>query len=323
MTRPERLPRVVFLDRKALRVPLRRPAFPHVWQEYPHSPAELTVERLEGATVAITNRVPITAEVLDAVPTLELVAVSATGYEHVDVDACARRAVAVCNVRDWSVSVPEHVFAMILALVRQLPSYQRAVAEGRWRASPSYGVLLEPLPITLHGSTMGIIGYGALGRRVAPIAEAFGMTTLVAERKGATTVRPGRTPFDDVLARSDVIVTLCPLTPGTRNLIAAAELACMPRHAVLVNCARGGIVNEEDLAEALAAGTIAGAAVDVLSQEPPKHGNPLLDAALPNLIVTPHVAFASVRSLETLAEQLVGNLEAFFAGQPRNLVTGS
>ena len=313
--------RVVFLDRQAIRVPLRPPAFPHQWAEYPHTPPELTVERLCGATIAITNRVPIGGATLDAAPTLRLIAVSATGYEHVDVADCDARGIAVCNVRDWSISVPEHVFALLLALRRQLPAYSAAVAAGRWQASPTYGFLLEPLPRTLRGGTLGLIGHGALGRQVAALAAAFGMEVLVAERRGAEVVRSGRTPFATVLARSDALVVLCPLTAETRGLIGAAELAALRPTALLINCARGGIVDEGALAAALVAGRLGGAGVDVLSGEPPTAGNPLLDLRLPNLIVTPHMAFASIESLETLAEQLIGNLEAFVAGTPRNLVS--
>lgn len=314
------LPRVVFLDRRAISVPLHSPAFPHEWQEYQHTPPELTAERLQGARIAITNRVAITPAVLDAVPTLRLVGVSATGFEHVNVAACQERGVAVCNVRDWSVSVPEHVFALILALRRQLPSYQRAVAAGQWQASATYGFVLPPLPVTLSGSVMGLIGYGALGGRVAALAKAFGMTTLIAERRGAACVRAGRTLFDEVLARSSVLVVLCPLNEETRDLIGVSELARLPAGTLLINCARGGIVNEAALAGALLRGELGGAGVDVLSQEPPTHGNPLLELDLPNLILTPHMAYASVQSLETLAEQLIGNLEAYMAGQPRHLI---
>ncbi|CAM3466661.1 4-phosphoerythronate dehydrogenase [Deinococcus saxicola] len=312
---------VVFLDRRAVTVSLRSPAFPHQWQEYPHTSPELTIERLQGAQIAITNRVAITEAVLDAVPTLELVAVAATGYEHVDVAACQERGVAVCNVRDWSVSVPEHVFALTLALRRQLPSYMRAVQQGRWQASPTYGFLLEPLPITLAGTTLGIIGHGTLGKQVAALAQAFGMQTVIAEHRGAPRLRPGRTAFEEVLARSQVLVILCPLNPSTRNLIGTAELVLMRPDALLINCARGGIVDEAALAGALLRGELGGAGVDVLSQEPPTQGTPLLELDLPNLILTPHMAFASVQSIETLAEQLMGNLEAFVAGQPRHLVT--
>jgi glycerate dehydrogenase len=313
-------PHIVFLDRRAISVPLRRPAFAHTWQEHQHTPPELVAERLYGAQMAITNRVAITAEVLDAAPTLTLIAVSATGYEHVDVAACAERGVSVCNVRDWSISVPEHVFALILALRRQLPSYRAAVAAGQWQASATYGFLLPPMPVTLWGSTLGIVGYGSLGRRVEAIAQGFGMTVLIAEHRGAPQVRAGRSAFEDVLARSQVLVILCPLSEQTRNLIGAAQLALMPQGALLINCARGGVVNEAALAGALTRGELGGAGVDVLSDEPPTHGNPLLDLELPNLILTPHMAFYSLQSLETLAEQLIGNLEAYEAGQPRNVV---
>jgi glycerate dehydrogenase len=190
-----------------------------------------------------------------------------------------------------------------------------------WQASPTYGVLLEPLPRALAGSTLGVIGYGTLGQRVEKLARCFGMAVFIAEHKGAAHVREGRIRFEDVLARSDVLVVLCPLSDETRNLIGAAELALMRHDALLINCARGGIVDEAALATALVQGTIGGAGVDVLSEEPPRHGNPLLTLQLPNLIVTPHMAWASVESLESLAEQLIGTLEAFVAGAPRNLVT--
>ncbi len=315
--------RIVFLDRRAIRVPLRAPAFPQHWSEYPHTPPELIAARLRGATIAITNRVPLDGATLDAAPTLRLIAVSATGYEHVDVAACHARGIAVCNVRDWSISVPEHVFALLLALRRHLPAYGAAIAAGRWQASPTYGFLLEPLPRALRGGTLGLIGHGALGRRVAALAAAFGMRVLIAERRGADIVRPGRTPFPAVLAQSDALVVLCPLTAETRHLLGAAELALLRRDAILINCARGGIVDEQALADALVAGKLGGAGVDVLSDEPPVTGNPLLELRLPNLIVTPHMAFASTESLEALAEQLIGNLEAFAAGTPRNLVTAA
>ena len=319
--------RIVFLDRNAIRVPLRRPDVPHEWREYPHTPPELVVSRLEGAgggssaTIAITNRVAIDAAILDAVPSLRLVAVSATGYEHVDVRACQADGVSVCNVRDWAVSVPEHVVALALALRRQLPAYREAVAGGAWERSPTYGVLLDPPPRTLAGSTMGLIGYGTLGRRVAELARSFAMRVLIAERKGAHEMREGRTAFEEVLAHSGVLAILCPLSDETRGLIGAAELARMPRDALLINCARGGIVDEAALAAALVEGTIGGAGVDVLAEEPPRQGSPLLTLRLPTLIVTPHTAWASVASMENLAEQLIGNFEAYVAGAGRNMVS--
>ncbi len=188
--------------------------------------------------IALTNRVAITAEVLDAVSTLKLIAVSATDYEHVDVAACTERGVTVCNVRDWFISVPEHVFALALALRRQVPSYRRAVAERQWQTSATYGFLLPPMPITRAGSTLGIVGHGSLGHRVEAIARGFGMKVLIAEHKGAVSIRAGRTVFADVLAHSQVLVILCPLNEQTRDLIGATELALMPPEALLINCAR-------------------------------------------------------------------------------------
>lgn len=312
---------IVFLDRNAIRVPLRTPVFPRTWAEHRHTEPQETIERLAGATMAITNRVVIDAQTLDAVPSLELVAVSATGHDHVDVAACAARGVTVCNVRNWSISVPEHVFALVLALRRQLFAYRDAIAGGAWRRSPTYGVLLEPLPHTLAGSTLGIIGYGSLARDVERIGIAFGMRILIAERRGATEVRTGRTPFDETLRASDVLVVLAPLNDDTRGMIGANELGAMKSTALLVNCARGGIIDEHALADALRSGRIAGAATDVLSVEPPRDGNPLLDHSIPNLILTPHMAWASKESLETLATMLMDNLEAFAAGTPQNVVS--
>ncbi|MEO7715696.1 MAG: NAD(P)-dependent oxidoreductase [Capsulimonas sp.] len=312
--------KIVFLDRNAIRIALREPNFAHEWREYPHTAADQILERLQGATIAITNRVPITGATLDAIPTLRFVAVSATGYDHVDVAACRARGVAVCNVQEWAVSIPEHVFALILALSRQLPAYRQAVREGAWGRSATYGLLMEPLPHALFGGVLGLIGYGALARNVEAIGRAFGMRVLIAERKGAEHVREGRVSFDDVLKNSNVISVLCPLNDETRGMIGAPELALIRPDSILINCARGGIVDEAALAAALAAGQLGGAGVDVLTQEPPVNGNPLLELNLPNLIVTPHIAWASWESLETMAEQLIGNLEAYVAGEARNLV---
>jgi glycerate dehydrogenase len=167
---------------------------------------------------------------------------------------------------------------------------------------------------------MGIVGYGALGKEVAKLAQAFGMEVLVAERKGAATSRPGRVPFERVIRESTVVVVLCPLTEESRGMIGARELSQMPSHAIVINCGRGGIVDEKALAEALESGRIAGAGLDVLSEEPPKSGNPLLELDRCNLIVTPHVAWASVQSMQALADQVMDNVEAFLAGKPQNVV---
>jgi glycerate dehydrogenase len=315
--------KIVFIDKGASRVVLqRKPAFPHEWQEYSHTPPELVAERLRGATIAITNRAPIPAEAIaGASSTLRLIVAGATGYDHVDVAACNTHGVAACNTRGWAITVPEHVFSLILALRRNLLGYRQAVEEGQWQKSPNFGVLLDPLPRALTGSTLGIIGYGALAKQVATIGEAFGMNVLAAERKGASVVRPGRSSFEQVVTQSDILVLLCPLTEETRGMIGATELASLRPDALLINCARGGVVDEAALADALIQGKIGGAGVDVLQEEPPRNGSPLLDLNLPNLIVTPHVAWASQESLQIQAEQMIRNIEAFVAGNPRNIVT--
>jgi len=312
--------RIVFLDRGGLEVPLRPPCFPHHWQDYADTKPEEVASRLAGATIAVTDQVAITAEHLAELPQLRLIAVAATGVNHIDLDACRHQGVSVVNVRNWSVSVPEHVFALILALRRNLIAYHEVIQGGAWQRSEGYLVQVEPMPRSLSGATLGVVGVGNLGSAVSALAEAFGMEVLCAERKGAPEVRAGRTAFEEVLAKSDVLVLLCPLTEESRGMIGAAELALMPHHAILVNCGRGGLVDEAALAKALESGAIAGAGLDVLTQEPPRDGSPLLDLKQPNLIVTPHVAWISDRSLATLAEQVILNLEGYVLGHPRNLV---
>jgi glycerate dehydrogenase len=320
MPSPARTERIVLLDGAAFTVPIPPPSIPHEWTAYHGSAAGQVAERIRDATIAITNQAPISADDLEQAPDLRMVAVAATGYNHVDIEACNRLGIVASNVRDWSVSVPEHVFALALSLRRQLGAYQAAVRAGDWHRSPVYGLMLEPLPRALHGSTLGIVGYGDLARRVERIALGFGMEVIIAERKGAA-ARPGRVGFDEVLARSDVLVMLTPLTPETRGMIGAGELARMKPDALLINCSRGGIVDEATVVQALREGRLGGAGFDVLAEEPPANGSPLLELELPNLIVTPHIAWASVESERILIDQVVGNIEAFVAGAPRNVLT--
>lgn len=312
--------KVVFLDRFAIRAALRHLRFPHEWHEYPTTAPEQIVERLDGAAIAITNRVRFDDTVLRQLSALRLIAVAATGYECIDVAACQRAGVTVTNVRDWSTpAVAEHAFAMMLTIRRQLLEYREALAAGEWERSHFYGVLRESLPQDLFGCTLAVIGYGALGRRLAELATAFGMTVVVADHKGAVP-REGRIAFDEAIERADVLCIACPFSPETANLIGAAELARMKPTATLINTARGGIVDEHALADALREGRIGGAGIDSLAQEPPRGGNPLLCLQLPNLVITPHMAFASESTLAALAEQLLSNIEAFVEGHPRNVV---
>lgn len=312
--------RIVVLERGSVRAQMRRPAFPHEWTEYAESTREQVAERLCGATIAIVNKIGVSAADLERLPELKLVAVSATGVDHLDLEACARRNVAVCNVRNYAgSSVAEHVLMLTLALRRRLLEYRAAVREGRWQKSKSFCVHDYEIH-DLRGSTFGVIGYGALGRSTAELARAFGMNVLIAERKDAFETREGRTPFEEVLRRSDVVSLHAPLSEETRGLIGEKEFQMMKPSALLINTGRGALADSQALLSALREGKLAGAGVDVLSQEPPRDGSPLLDADLPNLIITPHVAWASEESMQRLADQLIDNIEAFVRGKPTNMV---
>lgn len=312
---------IVFLDRNTLRADVRRPAFEHRWVEYGQTRADEVVERLAEATIAITNKVPLRREALARLPQLRMIAVAATGVDIIDLEAARERGLVVSNVRGYAQwVVPEHVFALLLALRRNLLAYREDVRRGAWAASDIFCLLDHPIR-DLRGSTLGVVGHGSIGRGVERLGRAFGMRVLVGEHKGAEKVREGHTAFDELLRESDVLSLHAPLSAETRNLIGADELRMMKRTALLINCARGGLVDEAALAAALREGLIAGAGVDVLSREPPREGNPLLAPDLPNLILTPHVAWASREAMQALADQLIDNVEAFARGEPRNTVS--
>lgn len=307
---------IVFLDRETLGAELRRPGFPHAWAEHAATEPHQTVERLRGATIAVINKVPIGAAELAQLPDLKLIAIAATGTDVVDKAAARERGVAVVNIRDYAYNtVPEHVIALMFALRRNLLAYARDVQAGRWAEAGQFCFFDHPIH-DIAGSTMGIVGFGAIGKAVARRAEGLGMRVIAHD----AFPQPGLVDLETILRESDVITLHAPLTPETRGLIGAAELSRMKRGAILINTARGGLVDEAALAEALRAGTIAGAGFDVLTEEPPRRGNPLLDSSIPNLIVTPHVAWASLEAMQGLADQLTGNIEAFVAGTPRNVV---
>jgi glycerate dehydrogenase len=311
---------IVFLDRDSLIANIRKPAFDHAWRDYPATHANEVVERLRGATIAITNKVPLRADAIAQLPDLKMIAVAATGTDNVDLAACRERGIVVANIRDYSlVSVPEHCFALILAVRRNLRAYVADVEAGKWETSTRFCLLDHPIG-DLAGSRLGIVGYGALGRRVAQIGRAFGMEVAVTSRSPVAAADVVPLPLDELLATSDVVSLHLPLTDQTRHMIGARELASMKRSAILINTARGGLVDEAALAQALADGTIAGAGFDVLSKEPPVPDNPLLRLRLPNFVLTPHVAWASGGAMQTLADMLVDNLEAFVAGAPTNVV---
>ena len=318
--------RIVFLDRATLapQIRLRRPSFEHKLVEHEHTAPDEVLARLDGASVAITNKVPLGAAVLERLPALRLVAVAATGTDCVDKAACQARGIAVANIRGYAVNtVPEHTFALILALRRNVVAYRESVLAGRWQQSGQFCFFDHPIR-DLAGARLGIIGEGVLGQRVAEIARAFGMVPMFAAHKGRSGLGPLYTPWQEVLETSDVITLHSPLTPQTRNMIAMPEFEAMKRRPLIVNTARGGLVDEADLVRALDANLISGAGFDVTTGEPPARDNPLMRAALRhNVILTPHVAWASDEAQQTLADQLIDNIENFVAGRATNLVQGA
>ncbi len=314
--------RVVFLDRESVKATVRQPSCAAEYTEHAKTVGvEDTVAKLKGASVAITNKVPLRAEALSQLPDLKMIAVAATGYDVIDVAYCREHGIAVANIRNYAVhTVPEHTFALILALRRNLIAYRQDVENGVWQQSDQFCFFTHDIG-DLHGATLGIIGEGALGQGTAAIARAFGMQVLFADHEPPKAPGVEFTPLDEVLARADVLSLHCPLTPSTRNCIGIEQFRKMKRNALLINTARGGLVDESALIQALDEGLIAGAGFDVLTVEPPRNGHPLLDIRRSNFILTPHVAWASDGAMQFLADQLIDNIELWARGTPQHLVT--
>ena len=311
---------IVFLDRGSIQANIRRPQFAHEWRDYANTAPADVAACLRNATIAISNKVPIRREAMAQLPALKLIAVCATGTNNVDLDYCREKNIPVCNIRHYAMhTLPEHVFTLMLALQRNLFAYHRDVRAGQWQQAEQFCLFNHPIH-DLHDKTLGIIGYGELGSAVAKIAQAFGMHVLISERKGSKDTSLARKPFETVLRESDVITLHSPLTPETKNFIGTAELALMKPHAILINTSRGGLVDEQALATALKNGRLGGAAFDVLTEEPPRNGNPLLELDLPNFILTPHNAWASREAMQIMADQLIDNIESFVSGNLKNRV---
>ena len=311
---------IVVLDRDTL---VNRPFefdFPHTLSSYGTTEAHETLARIRGADIIITNKVVISAEHIAANPQLKLIALAATGVNNVDVEAAKQNGTAVCNIRAYgNESVAEHAFMMMITLMRNLPAYQRDVAAGLWENSPFFCYLGAPMR-DLNGKTLAIFGRGNIGKTLATYAQAFKMNVVFAEHKNAQSVRDGYVSFDEAIRSADVVSLNCPLTQQTAYMICETELQQMKPGAILINCGRGGLVDEAALVAALKYGQIGGAGFDVLTQEPPRDGNPLLKARLPNLIVTPHIAWASQEAANRLFDILLDNINRFVAGNPQNLV---
>lgn len=275
--------------------------------------------RIEGFQVVLANKAVLDRRAIAGNRQLRLIALTATGTNNVDTAAAREAGVAVCNLRDYCTpSVVQHVFALLLALTHRLAGYQALVRSGRWQEAGQFSVFDHPIR-ELEGRVFGIVGFGALGRGVARVAEAFGMQVQLANRPGGPPA-DGRHDLDAMLPRLDVLSLHCPLTEATRGLVSRERLARMKPDAVLINTARGALVDAQALADALRAGRLGGAGIDVLEREPPPADHPLLDPAIPNLIVTPHVAWAAREARQRCLDELALNVESFLAGGTRNRV---
>ena len=311
---------VVVLDRASL---LHRPFnlnFPHQLTAYDITEAADTADRLQDAHIVISNKVNINAEHIASNPQLKLIAIAATGYNNVDLVAAKAAGIIVCNIRAYgNESVAEHAFMLMIALMRNLPAYQRDVAAGLWQNSPFFCHFGAPMR-DLNGKTLGIFGRGNIGSALASRAEAFGMNVCYGEQKNVSSIRSGYMAFDDLITQADVISLHCPLTEKNINMIGLTELQSMKPGAILINVSRGGLVDESALVAALKYGMLGGAGVDVLAEEPPKNGNPLLKARLPHLIVTPHMAWGSSEAQNKLFDILVNNINSYVEGKPQNVL---
>ena len=313
--------KIVFLDRDTIgpAVTITRPSFPHEWVEYGKTAESEVASRIRDADIVITNKAPVREASIAAAPKLKMITVAATGYDVIDLAFAQQRGIVVSNIRGYAVNtVPEHTFALIFALRRSIVGFREDVIAGEWQRANQFCFFTHPIR-DLANSTIGIFGGGTLGKSVARIAEALGMTVLFAGRKGATEVAEGYTPFETVLEQADIITLHMPLKPGTRDLIGIEEFRKMKKHPLIINTARGGLVNEADLVTALNEGLIGGAGFDVLTKEPPAADNPLLTVIdRPNVILTPHVAWASDEAMEGLWAQVVEHIENFQKGTPSN-----
>lgn len=291
------------------------------WDWYPATAAAERAGRLAGSAVVVTNKVPLDRAVIAAATDLQLICVAATGVDNIDLQAARERAIPVCNVRGYgTAAVGQHVFALLLALATRWHQYAADVGAGAWSRADNFCLMHRPVT-ELAGKTLGIIGWGALGREVARLGAAFGMRVLVAQSLLPDAVpEPDRVPLAALLADSDAVSLHCPLGPQTAGLVDAGFLAAMKPGAFLLNTARGGLVDARALRAALCAGHLGGAALDVLDAEPPPSDHPLLDPDIPDLIVTPHCAWVSRESRQRLVDAIAANVRAWRAGRPINRV---
>lgn len=306
--------KTVFLDAETFNIDTPAPSAVSNWQQYDFTEQNDTIilERLADAEIVLVNKVQLTREILAKLTKLKMVQITATGMNNVDLDACAELGIACKNVSGYAeYSVPEHAFALLLNLTRNVDYYHQAIHAGKWTASRQFCLIDEPNR-DLRGKTLGIIGYGTTGKRIAEIANVFGMTVLVAEHRDKSPRNADYTAFDDVLASADVISLHCPLTPATEKLIDVDAIAKMQRRPIVLNLARGGVIDEDAVAEAIMSGKLSGFGSDVLSTEPPEADNPILALThRANMILTPHNAWASVEAQQQLWQIACEQVNAF------------
>jgi len=278
-----------------------------------------SAERIRDADVVLLNKLELRRELLSGAPRLKLVALAATGTNNVDLIAARELGIAVCNVRAYcTASVVQHVWGLILSLTQHVDQFSRLSKDGSWARDEAKAVLSHPIR-ELHGRTFGVIGWGELGRGTARVAEAFGMRVVIANRPGAPPER-GRVPLDELLTSADIVSLHCPLTDATRGLIGARELNLMKPDALLINTARGALIDGAALAAALKAGRLGGAGIDVLPREPPRSDEPLLDSQIPNLLLTPHIAWAAREARQRCIDEMAANIRDFYQGGRRGRV---
>ena len=315
--------KIVFLDRDSLApgTVLRPPAFDHEWLDYPETQTGQVADRIKDATIVVSNKVKIGAADMDSAPGLKLIAVCATGTDIIDLDGAKARGITVCNVRGYAEhSVPEHAFGLILTLRRQILGYLADVKAGKWQESGNFTFFTHELR-DLYGTRLAVVGRGSLGQGVATIAQGFGMEVVFVGRKGDASPEAPLIPWDEAIETADVLTLHCPLTPETRGMVGLDEFRRMKDSALIINTARGGLIDEDDLVQALRDGMIAGAGIDVVSSEPPPADHPFMAlVGRPDFILTPHTAWAGHTARDAMVEQLIENIENFQKGAPTNVV---
>lgn len=318
-----KMKKVVFLDYGTFpgEVKLKKIDAPYDLVCYIRTNQDEVAERIKDADIVITNKVKITRDILEQATKLEFIAVAATGTDVIDLEACKDKGIPVSNIRNYAIdTVPEHTFALMLSLRRNIAAYHQAVHKGRWIQSEQFCFFDYPIK-NLSDATLGIIGDGVLGKRVADLAKAFGMRVLFSSYKGVSNMGPLYTDFDQVMQESDIITIHCPLLKTTKDMISEREFKMMKKETLLINTARGGIVNETALYNAITKGEIAGAAFDVAVNEPPGKDELIMKlTSLPNFILTPHISWASIEAIQTLADMLIDNINSYLVGCPKNIV---